>query len=145
VARIKNGIGSPCGLPRRLAIIIYDAVVVVSLLMLAALLAILTGFNEETAMKDPVYTLYLFSMWFLYLTWCWHKGGMTLGMRAWRVRIESESGNLPGWGQCLMRFVASFVSVSVAGLGFAWSLFDRERRTWHDLASRTRLVRSVNT
>ena len=124
---------------------VYDAVVILALLMLATAVAMLFGMDNYTATEDPVYTACLLVVWFAYLSWCWHKGGMTLGMRAWRVRIESESGNLPGWGQCLMRFVASFVSVSVAGLGFAWSLFDRERRTWHDLASRTRLVHSADT
>jgi uncharacterized RDD family membrane protein YckC len=137
--------GSPCGLFRHLLIMIYDAVVILALLMLATAVAMLFGMENYTATEDPVYTSCLVAIWFAYLGWCWHKGGMTLGMRAWRVRIESKSGHLPGWGQCLIRFVASFVSASVAGLGFAWSLFDRERRTWHDLASRTRLVRSTNT
>lgn len=133
--------GSPCGLFRRLLIMMYDAVVVIALLMLATAVAMLFGMANHTAAKNPAYTMYLFMIWFLYLGWCWHKGGMTLGMRAWRVCIRNEAGKPPGWGQCLLRFLVSFLSAACAGLGFAWSLFENRQRTWHDMASRTRLFR----
>ena len=133
--------GSPCGLLRRLLIMMYDAVVVIALLMAATAVAMLFGMANNTAVKDPAYTMYLFMIWFLYLGWCWHKGGMTLGMRAWRVCIRNEADKPPGWGQCLLRFLVSFLSAACAGLGFAWSLFENRQRTWHDMASRTRLLR----
>ena len=109
--------------------------------MLATILAMLAGFGDRTAMKDPVYTVYLLSIWFLYLTWCWHKGGMTVGMRAWRVKIEDENGNRPGWGKSTIRFLAALLSAAAAGLGFLWALVDSRNRTWHDILSGTRLVR----
>ena len=124
-----------------MAIIVYDFVIVISLLMLATLLTMLAGFGDRTAMKDPIYTLYLFSIWFFYLAWFWHKGGMTVGMRAWRVKIEDESGNRPGWGKATIRFLASLLSAAAVGIGFAWALLDSRNRTWHDFLSGTRLVR----
>jgi len=133
--------GAPCGLFRHLAIIVYDFAIVIALLMLATMLAMLAGFGDRTAMKDPVYTAYLFSIWFFYLTWCWHQGGMTVGMRAWRVRIEDENGNRPGWGKSTIRFLASLLSVATAGIGFLWVLVDSRNRRWHDILSGTRLVR----
>ena len=133
--------GSPCGLFRRLMIMIYDAVVIVALLMAATAIPMLFGMANYTAARDPAYTLYLIMVWFLYLGWCWRRGGMTLGMRAWHVQIENESGNRPSWKQCLLRFLVSLLSAALAGLGFAWSLFDSSRRTWHDMVSRTRLLR----
>ena len=132
---------APCSLFRRLAIIVYDSAIVMALLMLATMLAMFAGFGGRTAMKDPFYTAYLLSIWFFYLTWCWHKGGMTVGMRAWRVRIEDENGNRPGWGQCTIRFLTSLLSAAAAGIGFAWALIDSRNRTWHDILSGTRLIR----
>lgn len=132
---------APCGLPRRLLIMVYDGLVVTALLLLATALALVAGFDQVTAGKDPVFTLYLLAVWFLYLAWFWRRGGMTVGMRSWHVIIEREDGQRPGWGQCLLRFLVSFVSAACFGLGFAWSLFDGQKRTWHDLASNTRLVR----
>lgn len=130
-----------CGLLRRLAIILYDSVVVIALLMLATLVALLAGFQGGKALTDPFFTLYLFIVWFVYLAWCWRKGGMTLGMRAWRVRIEDENGDCPGWKHCSIRFAVSLLSAALAGAGFFWSLVDAEKRCWHDIASATRLVR----
>ena len=124
-----------------MAIIVYDFVIVISLLMLATLLAMFAGFGGRTAMQDPAYTIYLLSIWFFYLAWCWHKGGMTVGMRAWRVKIEDESGNRPGWGKSTIRFLASLLSAAAVGIGFAWALFDSRKRTWHDILSGSRLIR----
>lgn len=118
----------------------YDAVAVVALWLFATALAMVAGFRELSVVRDPLYTLYLLLVWFAYLAWCWHRGGMTLGMRAWRVQIEGEAGRLPGWTACALRFAVSLLSAAVVGLGFAWSLFDREKRTWHDILSRTRLL-----
>lgn len=131
----------PCGLGRRLLAMAYDAVAVVALLMLATAGAMLAGFREVTALRDPAYTLYLGLVWFLYFGLSWHRGGLTLGMRAWRIRIATEAGDLPGWGRCLVRFLAAFLSAAAAGAGFLWSLLDARKRTWHDLLSRTRLHR----
>ena len=120
---------------------VYDFFIVISLLMLATMLSMFAGFGDRTAMQDPVYTAYLLSIWFFYLTWCWHKGGMTVGMRAWRVKIEDENGNRPGWGKSTIRFLTALLSAAAIGIGFAWSLVDSRKRTWHDLLSGTRLVR----
>jgi uncharacterized RDD family membrane protein YckC len=121
---------------------LYDAVVVTALLMAATALAMLAGFRELSAARDPLFTLYLLAVWFGYLGWCWHLGGMTLGMRAWRVRIGNTGGGRPGWDRCLARFLLSLLSAGIAGAGFLWALIDRDQRCWHDLLSGTRLYRS---
>ena len=129
----------PCGLGRRLAIMLYDAVVVLAVLFAATALAMAVGFREVSAARDPLFTAWLLLAWFAYVGGCWRFGGMTVGMRAWRVAIETDAGQRPGWGACLLRFAVSLLSAAAAGLGFAWALFRRDRRCWHDLASGTRL------
>jgi uncharacterized RDD family membrane protein YckC len=120
---------------------LYDAVAVLALLLLATALAMAVGFREVRALSDPLFTAWLVLVWFLYLGLCWRGGGMTVGMRAWRVVIETDDGGRPGWGACLLRFAVSLVAAAAAGLGFAVALLRRDRRTWHDRASRTRLWR----
>ena len=139
--RAETAHATPSGPGRRLLVMLYDGLVVIALLLLATALALVAGSGEVMAGRDPLFTLYLLAVWFFYLAWCWRRAGMTVGMRAWRVAIESTGGGTPGWGQCLLRFLVSLVSAVCLGLGFAWSLFDPEKRTWHDMASRTRLVR----
>jgi uncharacterized RDD family membrane protein YckC len=141
VTETANGTGRPCSLWRRLLIMGYDAAAVIALLMLVTALAMLAGFRELNVVRDPLYSACLAATWFLYLGWCWHRGGMTVGMRAWRVRIETLQGGPPGWGACLVRFLVSLLSGAAAGAGFLWSLFDRDRRCWHDIVSGTRLLR----
>jgi uncharacterized RDD family membrane protein YckC len=135
------GAGLPCGLGRRVLAIIYDALVVVALLLLATALALLAGSGNVTAGKDPLFSLYLLSVWFLYFAWCWRRGGMTVGMRAWRIALRSEDGSSAGWGQCAIRFLVAILSAACLFLGFFWSLFDSQKRAWHDRASRTVLIR----
>lgn len=119
---------------------LYDGLAIIALLMLVTAAAMLLGMENRTAGKDPVYSAGLLVVWFAYLGWCWSRGGMTLGMRAWKVRIENANGDCPGWGQCAVRFMVSWLSAGAAGMGFAWSLFRSDRKTWHDLASNTRLL-----
>ena len=131
----------PCGLARRLLAIVYDTVVVIGLLLLAGALSLpLTG-DRHQAFRDPVYTVFLLAVWFAYLGFCWTRGGQTLGMRAWRIRIIDDAGKRVGWRASAIRFGVSLLAAAPLGLGFWWSLGDAGRRTWHDRASGTRLVR----
>jgi uncharacterized RDD family membrane protein YckC len=41
----------------------------------------------------------------------------------------------------LLRYGIGTLSLVLAGAGFWWAWFDRERLTWHDRASGTRMVR----
>ena len=130
----------PCGLGRRLLVMLYDGLALIALLLLATAVALLAGSGQVTAGKDLLFSLYLLAVWFFYLAGFWRRG-MTVGMRAWKVEITDDGGGAPGWGQFLGRFAVSIFSASCFGLGFCWSAFDARKRTWHDMASRTRLVR----
>lgn len=132
----------PCGLIRRFLVMAYDAVAVIALMMLVTALLLLTPLSDQKAFVDPLPTAIMMLTWFLYLAWCWRRAGLTLGMRAWRVKLVFEDVPTPGWGRCLARFLVSLVSAAALGLGFAWCLFNPERRAWHDLVSKSALVRT---
>lgn len=132
----------PCSLPRRLLAMGYDTVIVLGLLLIGAALVSPLDSGNQHALQDPAFTAYLLMIWFFYLACCWIKGGMTVGMRAWRLTLVADQGVSIGWKFCLLRFSVSLLSVAAFGLGFLWSLFDRRRRCWHDLASRSGIYRS---
>lgn len=77
----------------------------------------------------------------LYATISWHRGGQTLGMRPWRLRLTAVADAAPSWGALWLRYLVATLSLLAAGLGFWWALVDRERLTWHDRISGTRLLR----
>ena len=133
----------PAGLGRRLLAIVYDAVIVLGLLILATAVMMPFADTQPVAMKDPVFTLWLLCIWFLYLCWCWRKN-MTLGMRAWKLRLETSTGKPLPVSRCVLRFVVSLVGGAALGVGYLWSLTDSRSRCWHDMASGSRVVRIVD-
>lgn len=76
-----------------------------------------------------------------YATISWRKGGQTLGMRPWRLRVIDMHGNPAGLRALGVRYAIGTLSLLSGGLGFWWAWIDRERLTWHDRVSRTRMVR----
>ena len=76
-----------------------------------------------------------------YTTVSWRRGGQTLGMRPWRLRLVAVGGGQPGWRALWLRYAVGTLSLLAAGAGFWWAWFDRDRLTWHDRASGTRLQR----
>ncbi|MCE7031200.1 RDD family protein [Lysobacter sp. GX 14042] len=71
----------------------------------------------------------------------WRRGGQTLGMRPWRLRVVAPDGSTAPLPALCLRYAVGSVSLFAGGLGFLWALLDRDRLTWHDRASRTRLLR----
>ena len=119
---------------------LYDGVILLGLLMLASAIALPFGGEGKMAFADFWMTLWLIAVCAAYLTKSW-RAGMTLGMRAWRVRLVNPDGGPVPWSRCLLRFLVGMVSLAVLGLGIFWALYDRQKRGWHDIAANTLLVR----
>ncbi|SEK44575.1 Uncharacterized membrane protein YckC, RDD family [Pseudoxanthomonas sp. GM95] len=77
----------------------------------------------------------------LYATISWRRGGQTLGMRPWRISVIGLHEARPSWRALWLRYAVGTASLLCAGLGFWWAWFDRDRLTWHDRLSGTRLQR----
>lgn len=144
----------PTGLLRRLMCIFYDSLLLIALLFVVGIIVASLAtflFNDGHAITPdyPWFTIYqvivlliLLLTGFVFFGWFWTHGGQTLGMRTWRVRLVNESGDENvSWRQSALRYIAALLSWLLVGLGFFYCLIDREKRSWHDLISRTRLVR----
>jgi uncharacterized RDD family membrane protein YckC len=70
----------------------------------------------------------------------WLRGGQTLGMRAWRLRVERRSGGPLDPGTAVIRFAAGLVSTATLGVGLCWLWIDRDRLPWHDRWAGTRVI-----
>ena len=133
------------GLLRRLGALFYDSLLLAALLMaVTAALLPLTGGEAIDATRNPllewVYRGVLLATVTLYYGIPWTQRGQTLGMVAWRLRLERIDGTLPRWSDVPKRLAAATLSLLPAGLGWWWMLVDPERRTWHDRLSGTRIV-----
>ncbi len=124
---------------RRLAAILYDALLVLAVVFFASFIAL--AFNRgEAITHSPWYTLYLLGVVYLYFAWFWTRSGQTLGMKTWRIRVVDAMGDAIDWHEAMVRYLMAMVSWGCLGLGFWWSLWDGEGRTWHDRVSRTHLI-----
>lgn len=77
---------------------------------------------------------------YLYFAFCWRRGGQTLGMKSWRIRVVNASGARLGWAQTVLRFGAGALSWLLLGMGYWWSLTNAQRRGWPDRASASMLI-----
>ena len=77
----------------------------------------------------------------IYLVISWRRGGATIGMRPWRLKVLAADGRPATVAALCLRYAVATLSLLAGGLGFVWALFDGERRCWHDLAAGTRFVR----
>jgi uncharacterized RDD family membrane protein YckC len=129
------------GLLRRLAAIAYDALLVVALLFLATIPFIALRGGEAVEIGDnAVYRAVLILVVYGFFVGFWAGPGRTLGMQSWGLQLETMDGGRPSVATASLRFVAAIVSWALLGLGFLWQLWDRDRLTWHDRISGTRIV-----
>lgn len=133
---------SSCSLFRRLLIILYDSMLLVSIyfLLTLALLPITKG--QAISSGNIFYVIYLLLIAYVYFGWQWTHGGQTLGMRTWKVKLISDSRNSIDWKKATIRFGLSILSWLLLGGGFLWALFNKDHKTLHDQFSSTRLIRT---
>jgi uncharacterized RDD family membrane protein YckC len=132
----------PPGFLRRLGAMFYDGLLLLALLMMLSYPYVwLTGGAKPGLLVKTLYQLYLLAICFFYYTGFWVRGGQTLGLRTWRLKLVRDDGGPITWAIALKRFASAWLSLLCLGLGFLWMLYDRDRLTWHDRLSGTRLVR----
>lgn len=123
---------------RRLAAIFYDSLLITALWMMIG--GLLVFINQNQIIEAPLLPLLLPFIMFGFYCKFWLGNGQTLGMQTWRMKLVSRDGNPVSFKQCLLRFAVATLSWLCLGLGYWWMLADREKLTWHDRYSNTRLV-----
>ena len=83
------------------------------------------------------FVLAVFAAYFL---WCWLRGGQTLAMKTWRIRLVAKDGHgRVSPRAALLRFVCALFLVPTA-IGIFWALVDRDRQFLHDRLAGSLLV-----
>ncbi len=130
----------PAGLFRRMAAMTYDGFLLLALLFMGSFLfLIITHGQAVPPALENGYRAYLLIIAFLFYGWFWTHGGQTLGMRAWKIRLQRANGQTVGWSWALLRFVAAMLTGVGLG-GLLWIPLDGQRRALQDLASGTVVV-----
>ncbi|NQY27687.1 MAG: RDD family protein [Piscirickettsiaceae bacterium] len=124
---------------RHLAIIVYDLLLLLAILLLAGGVAVAFNGGQAIGQGNPFFLLYLFAVSFLFYGWFWTHGGQTLGMRSWKVYIFSNNGSPITWYQAFIRFITAFISCIPLGLGFWWQFLSKNNQSWTNSLSATRI------
>lgn len=126
----------------RIGAIVYDSLLVVGITALAsavgtgiAALLIKLELVDISAYEDiAAYTGD--QIWFAALVWgsvmafylwFWTHGGQTMGMRAWRLRVQNSDGSMISLTQALIR-----LATAALGLGNLLVPFDHKNRSFQD-------------
>ena len=126
----------------RLLALVYDFFPVLGLWFVAA--GVFTAIHGDSVRGGWLGLLEFAVLWLLaglYAVLSWRRGGQTLGARAWRLRVVAASGGSATARAAWLRYAMGSVSLLAAGLGFWWAWIDRDRLTWHDRISGTRMTR----
>ena len=153
----------PCPLWRRLLALVYDVLIVVALAMVVGLVCQLAtgGALIDTSAHaripwwyQPLQGLVIAA----YFLSSWLRGGQTVGMRPWRIRVTDANGATPTLQQAVLRLLVAaaplllLLLTPVIGLRatlwcvlaawaawFAVALFDSRRRALHDMIAATEI------
>jgi len=124
----------PAPIWRRLAALSYDMLLIMALSLgyFGIITWIGTTFFGAQATEDynPMFDGTL--RWFVFLGWIaviilfyglfWTRNGQTLGMQAWKIRVQTKDGDLISYQQTVKRFVVVLVALSLYLIGANYAI-----------------------
>ncbi len=149
-------------LRRRLACFCYEGVLLFGVLVPAAYLYSSLTQQRHALSGQAGLQFFLFLVLSIYFVWFWARGGQTLAMKTWRIRLVAADGRGLSQARALLRYLCSwiwfvpalaavhlagvrsaiimFAALAIGVLGYAASaLLTPGRQFLHDLLCGTRL------
>ncbi|GAD89778.1 hypothetical protein VHA01S_027_00340 [Vibrio halioticoli NBRC 102217] len=142
------------GLIRRLSAWLYDAFIIIAIEMMAAGLVVAifealvaagvmdygqyldaSDYLTRHPLWSVLFTLYLAAVWIGFFVFFWTRAGQTIGMRAWKLRVQNSDGSLISVTQACIR-----IATSAFGLSNLSVPLDNQKRGFHDVWAKTEVV-----
>jgi len=133
--------GTPAGFVVRLAVALYDGLILFSICFLTFVPVTLA---ENHLGDAPVWLkgVLLMAITYAYFVGFWVKCGATTGMRPWKLQLAmADTGQPLSLETATMRFVGMLVTVVALGLPMITIFFTRKRQALHDLLAGTAVFR----
>ena len=134
--------GAP-SLRRRLASMLYEAILLFAVAFLATwLFQFAAGTIDITAgWRRHALQAFIVAIFAAYFLWSWLRGGQTLAMKTWRLRLVTRAGAPLDWSHAITRFLFALPGTLALGAGYLWALVDREGLFLHDRLAGTTIVK----
>lgn len=153
----------PPSLARRLACFLYEGMLLFGVLMMAAFLFSSLTEQRHALQGKTGLQAFLFVILGIYFGWFWSRGGQTLAMKTWHLRVVRSDGKSLTQARAVARYLASWLwflpalisayavardssaaifSVVVAGLAMyaAMARFRTDRRFLHDVICDCKII-----
>ena len=127
---------------RRALALIYEALLLAAVVFIGSLPFVMLVHAADHGIARLLFQLYLVALIGFYFAWQWRRGGQTLAMKTWRMRLVTRAGAPLTWGHALRRFAFALPGTLLFGAGFLWALVDREGLFLHDRLAGTKIVNS---
>lgn len=100
------------------------------------------GFTPEPRDKEHDNTPLKMALWVFYCAVMIWRFGATAGMMTMKLKIVDYTTGAPlGADKACLRTFFSLVSLGALLLGYAWAIWEKDKRTWHDLIAGCKVVR----
>jgi len=119
---------------------LYESLVVFAIAFFASLAFYGAAQGRLSGGTRLLFQVYLVLILGIYFISCWSRGGRTLPMQTWKMRIVQDGSLSVGVGRAALRYALAWPSLLVFGVGFFWAFLDRDRQFLHDRLAGTRIV-----
>ena len=119
---------------------VYESLLLGGVTFLAGLLFLGVTGGTPGGWLRPVFQIYLFLVIGLYFAQSWRRGGQTLAMKTWKLRLVGANGDRITLRQAMVRYVCAWPCVALGGIGMFYAPFDRDRQFLHDRLAGTKIV-----
>ena len=120
--------------------LVYEALLLFAVLFAAAFAYFIVSRFLPFTLPRRAFQAYLMLLAAAYFIIQWIRGGQTLPMKTWHIRLVSRDGGAVSCHQALIRYIAAMASWLTLGAGYLWAVVDRDRQFLHDRLAGTRLV-----
>jgi len=143
-APLAPGLAVP-GVGRRLLSMVYEALLACAVAFLAGIAFWAAAAGSLAGEARLLFQIYLFLVFGAYFVACWSRGGRTLAMQTWRMRVVRRDGASIGAGRAAWRYALAWISLLPLGAGFLWACVDSDGQFLHDRLAGTRIVTTGDT
>jgi len=127
-------------LGRRLTCLLYESLVVFSILLIGFLIPQSVFFAFGLQLGGKVLMLHIWLLLMFYFVWSWLNGRQTLPMKTWKLALSTADGSSLRPTQALLRYLAAWPSIGCFGIGIIWAVFDKDKQFLHDRIAGTRII-----
>ncbi len=143
------------GFWRRFASLVYDMLAIIAFAMLTVVLYLfavqglisldvislngaedVSALIQESLLFSSIRSALLIIVTLVFFGYFWTKSGQTIGMRAWRLKVQTLEGNLISWPQAIIRSLCALL-----GLGNLLVFLDfKNNKALQDYLSKTEVI-----